>query len=348
MDFLRFFGKKKTGGIESRATKRTRDLDFDQAKTLAGANSPSPVTETPGASELRLRKEWLEEKNAILEMVLETSRHGLLVTDVQGRVAFYNDFLVKLWDLDDGLFEGSPDEWKTELSQCLKDPSRIISFFDQVLNQTVQETLDIFDLKNGKLIECRSQLQFLEAYQQSYRVWSFHDCTEQQRRERELQHLSTHDTLTGIYNRSYFESVLRQCRMCAQMPLAMVMVDIDGLKKVNDYHGHPAGDDLLRQAGIILRQACRAEDVVARLGGDEFGILLMHADEQAAEQVVSRIHGLLNMHNIRHPDAVISLSLGTAVAKASCELEDLFDRADATMYNDRRVRRSSGTENSPK
>ena len=342
MGFLSWFGNKNKSGIGTRVAKRTGDVESGEAKALPGSGSSSLAVEKPGLSDLHLRKEWLEEKISILEMVLETSRHGLLVTDVQGRVAFYNDFLLKLWDLDDNLFQGSPGEWKTELAQRLKDPGRIITFFDQVLNQTVQETLDIFDLKDGKLIECRSQLQYLEEYQQSYRVWSFHDCTEQQRRERELQHLSTHDTLTGIYNRTYFEAVLRQCRLSAQMPLAMVMVDVDGLKRVNDFHGHPAGDDLLRQAGIILRQACRAEDVVARLGGDEFGILLMHADELAAEQVVSRIHGLLNLHNIRHPETVISLSLGTAVAKASRELEDLFDRADMTMYNERRVRRGSG------
>lgn len=281
-----------------------------------------------------------EERIAVLVMALNCCMHGMMVTDVAGKVELYNQPLLKMWKLSGSVFERDQSSWKSQMAYKLKDPTRLIVFFDRVMDQPVQETLDIFEMGDGRLIECHSTLQYLEQYNQTYRVWNFIDCTEQHRREKELQHISMHDTLTGVHNRAYFDSALRQVRLNNCYPVSMIMVDVDGLKKVNDLQGHPAGDTLLRHAAIILRQACRVEDTVARLGGDEFGILLANAGQEVAKQVADRIVGLENVHNIRHPDLLISLSLGTAVAYDEIELQDLFTRADEAMYRDRAVRRA--------
>lgn len=277
---------------------------------------------------------------AVLEMALNCCMHGMMVTDVAGNVQLYNQRLLQMWKLSDGVFERDQSSWKSQMAYKLKDPTRLIVFFDRVMDQPVQETLDIFEMGDGRLIECHSSLQYLEQYNQTYRVWNFTDCTEQHRREKELQHISMHDTLTGVHNRAYFDSALRHARLNSCFPVSMIMVDVDGLKKVNDHQGHQAGDTLLRHTAIILRQACRVEDTVARLGGDEFGILLANAGQEVAKQVADRIVGLENVHNIRHPDLPISLSLGIAVAYDEIALQDLFIRADEIMYQNRAVRKA--------
>ncbi|MDD5369776.1 MAG: diguanylate cyclase, partial [Anaerolineaceae bacterium] len=100
------------------------------------------------------------------------------------------------------------------------------------------------------------------------------DITDRKKVEDELRYLSTHDRLTGIYNRGYFEEELARLDHGRQFPVSVLMADVDGLKETNDTHGHQAGDELLRQTAEVLKSAFRAQDVVARIGGDEFGILL--------------------------------------------------------------------------
>ncbi len=287
-----------------------------------------------------LSQDRLLKRITLLEKVLENALHGVLVTDVTGIVHFHNEFTIRLWNLPVDAFASSQEDWKLQMALRLKDQKRWLGLLEKIFNHSVGETLDIHEMNDGRLLECRSHLFYLEGSQQTYRIWSFRDCTEQQRRENELQHRSTHDTLTGVYNRAYFEAALRQCRSSGYLPIGMIMIDVDGLKKVNDRLGHGAGDVLLCQAGSILRQACRVEDVVARLGGDEFGVLLMRSDQHVADQVMDRIQGLLNLYNIRHLESPISLSLGAAVAFTQSEADDIVLRADETMYRERWKRRS--------
>jgi diguanylate cyclase (GGDEF)-like protein len=203
------------------------------------------------------------------------------------------------------------------------------------------ETLDVLEMADSRWLECRSRIVTLGEKNAPYRIWTFHDFTEQQRREQGLQHMSTHDSLTGIHNRAYFESEVRRLRLSHRFPVSMIMVDVDKLKAINDRLGHPAGDEALRSTAEILVRACRSEDVVARIGGDEFGLLLTHADEEAAGHVVDRIVSLQNLYNIRQPGLPISLSLGFAVAHNPVELDTVFQRADAAMYTTRNSRRST-------
>ena len=281
----------------------------------------------------------LNRKIMLLQTALNASLQGVLITDGAGSILYHNDFLLGLFGIPDHVLTGRNVAWKEAISRRIKDSERMLRALSQIESQAVTETLDIFELLDGRLVECRTRYQVVEPGGEACRLWWFVDCTEQQRRERELQHLSTHDTLTGTHNRAFFDSRLRQLRFGEYYPICMVMVDIDGLKKVNDRWGHPAGDDLLRQAARILRHACRTEDIVARLGGDEFGLLLVRAGSDTAEQVTNRIFGLLNLYNIRNPNDALSLSLGYAVARDKEEIEDLFDRADQIMYEARRKRR---------
>lgn len=285
------------------------------------------------------KKKILDQQEALLELAMDASAHAVMVTNAAGDILYRNRNLLRIAHLPEDALDNQ--SWQEALASSMKDPDRLLRFVRQIFEQGIGETLDIYELKDGGLLECRTRFEELDGVQGGCRVWCFIDCTEQQRRERELTHLGMHDTLTGSYNRAFFELRLRQLRLINMYPVCMFMIDVDGLKKINDHHGHPAGDQLLCQVASVLHQACRTEDVVARLGGDEFGVLLVRSDVETAEQVLSRVHGLLNLYNIRHSEVSISLSIGYAIANNAREMEDLVARADETMYELRRKRRSS-------
>jgi diguanylate cyclase (GGDEF)-like protein len=277
---------------------------------------------------------------ALLHFMLDASTQGMMLTDLEGNLVLRSTVLLSLFDMGDhDLVEGCHG-WVETIAAQVKNSERILHFMHLILAEQTGETLDVFELKNGRVLECRTRFQLVEPLGESYRLWSFLDCTEQYRRESELQHLSMHDTLTGVYNRAYFEMKLSMLRQTGLYPVSMIMLDVDGLKLVNDHRGHLAGDELLCQVAKILRQACRKADISARLGGDEFGLLLAHTDFETAEHIIDRIQGLLNLHNIRQPGMPISLSLGCAVADNENEIDSLVSRADQVMYSERRKRRA--------
>lgn len=167
----------------------------------------------------------------------------------------------------------------------------------------------------------------------------FRDNTERKQAEIKLRFLSTHDTLTELYNRTYFEEEMVRLAVGRQYPISIIVVDVDGLKHVNDNYGHPRGDELLRRTAGVLRASFRQEDLVARIGGDEFGILLPNSDTAAAARGLERIRKFLASHNASNPGLQISLSVGAATAEAHESLTETYKRADQAMYLEKLSRR---------
>ncbi len=128
------------------------------------------------------------------------------------------------------------------------------------------------------------------------------DISERKRLEAELHRLATEDELTGLRNRRSFEAALQQqVARCARYgePAAILLLDLDGFKAVNDTHGHLAGDALLQHVAGVLRGRLRAADVVARLGGDEFAAVLPHLAGEDAEQVAADLEQALAERPVR-------------------------------------------------
>jgi len=165
---------------------------------------------------------------------------------------------------------------------------------------------------------------------------------ERKQAEEKLKYLSIHDALTGLYNRAYFEDEMIRLEGGRQFPVSLIMVDLNGLKSVNDQLGHPAGDDLLRRTAQVLRSAFRTEDGVARIGGDEFAVVLPRVEAQAAALAVQRIREAVRKHNEEHPELQISLSIGAATVDKGVPLMEAFREADRQMYLDK-VHRSASS-----
>lgn len=147
---------------------------------------------------------------------------------------------------------------------------------------------------------------------------------------------SKSDALTGLYNRRGWEGLIeaeeQRCKRYGN-PGGVVVVDLDGLKKVNDEQGHSAGDDLIASAGRALEAAVRTEDVVARLGGDEFAVLAVQADADKLQVVVKRIRGALEQ-------AGLAASIGSCNREHEGGFVHAFERADEDMYANKRHRKA--------
>ena len=157
------------------------------------------------------------------------------------------------------------------------------------------------------------------------------EITERKRMEQELQRLSTHDILTGLYNRNFFETEMARIQLGRLFPISIIVADVDNLKIVNDRYGHSAGDDLIRKVAQQLRHSFRAEDIVARIGGDEFGVLLPQTDEPTTQATVNRLRE--NLAKLGNP--LLGLSIGLAIGRESSNLSDVLRLADNRMYQDK-------------
>ena len=163
----------------------------------------------------------------------------------------------------------------------------------------------------------------------------------------EQRHLSITDSLTGVFNRRHFMDLAQREFQRAQRlnsPCAVLMLDLDGLKYVNDTFGHSAGDEALRLVAKTLAKNVRSIDVVARYGGDEFVILLPDCHPPEAQQIAARLQRVSKTLSVASEDRTIELSfsLGAAVAALTPEetLNNLLDRADAEMYQIKRKRKN--------
>jgi diguanylate cyclase (GGDEF)-like protein len=150
------------------------------------------------------------------------------------------------------------------------------------------------------------------------------------------------DELTGLANRRGFFALGEHQLLVAartRAAIALLFVDVDGLKSVNDTLGHSTGDRLLKEAADVLRETIRGSDLAGRLGGDEFCVLLMGDPDLDADRVVDRMRETASAHNAQPGRKFrISFSVGVSslAAGRSVTLEELIDAADESMYEDKR------------
>jgi diguanylate cyclase (GGDEF)-like protein len=161
------------------------------------------------------------------------------------------------------------------------------------------------------------------------------DITERRKNEVKLTYLSTHDALTGLYNRTYFDGEISRIESARQYPISIVMADVDDLKDVNDRQGHAAGDEMLKQAAKALLASFRSEDIVSRIGGDEFAILMPATSAATAQKTIQRIKDNILKSNADPASQFLRLSLGTSTLEQTGSLEETLKQADVNMYLDK-------------
>ena len=164
---------------------------------------------------------------------------------------------------------------------------------------------------------------------------------EERKKSEEVMHkLSYYDQLTGVYNRRFYEEELKRLDNRRNLPLSIIMADINGLKLANDAFGHQEGDLILKKIGKILKSQCRADEIISRIGGDEFIILMPKTDGESAHRLVERINKAVTSERMNH--GILSLSIGYAVKeKPSEQMHQIFKRAEDDMYSHKLAESSS-------
>jgi len=171
-------------------------------------------------------------------------------------------------------------------------------------------------------------------------VLVFRDASEKLERQKKIEYLSYHDQLTGLYNRRFLEEEQKRLDVSRNLPLSLAMIDVNGLKLVNDAFGHKAGDALLQKVAEVLKRESRADDIIGRIGGDEFVILLPGMGPEEVGKLMERIAEKMAVESIG--DIPLSVSFGWST-KTSPEqdADEIFEQAEDSMYRNKISERSS-------
>lgn len=157
------------------------------------------------------------------------------------------------------------------------------------------------------------------------------DITERINSEKEIQYLTYHDHLTGLFNRQFAEVEMQRLDASRNLPIAIVIADINRLKLVNDAFGHEKGDAFIQEAAKLLTLSCRPEDLLARWGGDEFILFLPKTSHRKAESIVRRVKA--NCMNREIKGIQVSLSFGIAVKESEMQkMNDLLSEAERNLH----------------
>ena len=302
----------------------------EQGKKLGAVVTMHDITARKHAEEALVQEQYL------MRMLMDNIPDTIYFKDKEGRFLRISKSQAQTLGVSDpqqALGKTDFDFFGAEHAQAAyEDEQEIIRTGQPVLN--LEEVLDWPDRPSRWVSATKLPLRD----QTGQIVGTFgisRDITERKRAEEQLLYLSTHDALTGLYNRAYFEEVMAQINHGNPFPISIVIADIDGMKRTNDTRGHPAGDELLRRTAEVLTSICRSGDVVARIGGDEFAILLPHTDYSAAGAVLERLKDRLAEHNSVYEGLPLYVSLGAATACEPGLLSQTISAADREMYRDK-------------
>ncbi|MBM7555824.1 diguanylate cyclase [Halanaerobacter jeridensis] len=269
--------------------------------------------------------------------ILETMEEGLLTCDVEGKIKRINKSTKQLLGYQEeellnyhlsNIFASQEDKEAFELN-TYKDTKQSYIF------KSEEKMLLTND---NEVIPCLFSASILrDNWEQVLGlVCTFQDITKLKEAEKSLTHLTYHDQLTTLYNRTYLDQELKKINATEKVAVALIMIDLNGLKLINDGFGHEAGDKILQRAADLLEKSCRSEDIVCRWGGDEFVIVLFNVNNKVVDQIRKRIKQAC-AESPADPIS-ISLALGSSIKeKAEEDIYEILKEAEDEMYKNKLI-----------
>jgi diguanylate cyclase (GGDEF)-like protein/PAS domain S-box-containing protein len=281
----------------------------------------------------------LRESLSIIKATLESSNDGILVLDNQGNVVDYNQRYISMWQIPKKL----EDEKKSDpildyMKKQLKNPHTALSPEYESNSQDGLANISSVEFADGRIYECYSQVQLING-EPVGRVYNFHDVTERAKLEEELQYQATHDALTGLPNRVMLLNRLKESIVNAENNhtiFAVMFLDFDRFKLINDSLSHAVGDELLQAAAKRLQAAIGEKDILARLGGDEFVIVLDGlANTDGLNQKITKIISIFSdPFQTSERSVTVTSSIGISLyPKDGVSVDMLLKNADSAMYS---------------
>jgi len=332
------FRLRRKDGSEIVVLENSRAIYDDAGNIVAHEGTITDITERKIA-ETRV----FEEKERA-QVTLQSIGDGVITTDANGSVDYINPVAQDLigWDMRSAhgesietlmtlINEHTRATVDNPVARCLKEGRVITLAANSVLITKDGHEVPIQD----SAAPIRDRLGNIIGA-----VMVFHDVSKESRLFRKLSYQASHDTLTNLINRQEFENrlvaALDRAHDDPEISHALLYLDLDQFKVVNDTFGHTAGDELLRQIAKVVQANIRSTDTVARLGGDEFAILLERCNEDRAMEVAEAIRGAIEEHRFNWKDAYTSArcSIGVVmVSKESPDVASVMSSADVACYS---------------
>jgi diguanylate cyclase (GGDEF)-like protein len=285
----------------------------------------------------------LEVMNARFDAALSNMSQGLCMFDGEKRLVVWNDRYAELYQLPADLLKvGTPHDaiMADRISRGILKGEVSDSAVQAKIAALAQLPRDAASSRVDEFADGRLMLVTRQPMADGGWLATHEDITERRRAEAEIVHLARHDALTGLANRAEFNAKLEEASKRLRRnggAVAVMMLDLDRFKAVNDTLGHPAGDQLLIEVGRRLQSTIRETDVLARLGGDEFAIIQEGGDTQregSATLALKIINAISQPYDLNGHQASVGTSIGIALApEHGVEPEELLKSADLALYD---------------
>lgn len=298
------------------------------AGTLSSLMEQRDLTET----ELRRQKGYFAQ-------LFENSPESIAILDSTGKIVAVNRQFVQLFQYEEQEIKGvSIDELTVPPALRAQGlhVSEVMDSVKFVQDETVRRR------KNGSLVDVQVIAYPIVVDGGAVGTYViYRDISGRKAAERALEYMTYHDGLTGVYNRGYFDRRLEAIAAGSRESWGILVLDVDGLKLVNDSFGHAKGDELLKTAAMLIKETAPDRAIVARMGGDEFGLLLPQAAERDLRRLVENLRNRIMQFNDAKPDFAVSLSMGFSLAEGGGNIVEALQEADSRMYKEKLHRSQS-------
>ncbi|MES0341951.1 MAG: diguanylate cyclase, partial [Candidatus Humimicrobiaceae bacterium] len=316
---------KRLGNLSTEVKNIGEDKDFARRINTRGQDELSILSSSINSmlDEMNVVQSNLKQSEGRYRSLFENSLDGIYISTMDGDYIDVNPSLVSM------LGYGSKEELLS-----INIPEKV--YYSSEERPSREDRNRIFETrlkrKDGTriIVEISSKV-IHDSEGNSFYQGIVRDITLRKKAEEKIRLLSFHDELTGIYNRSYFEEELIRLNTKRQLPLSIIMGDVNGLKLVNDAFGHQHGDELLKRCARIFEESSRKDDIIARWGGDEFIILLPKTPMENALKIIERVNDRCKTSKLNGIPISISLGAATKISDSQ-EIGKVIKEAEDAMY----------------
>ena len=280
----------------------------------------------------------LQQSLSLVQSTFESSSDGIVVINLEGVIIDYNQKFLSMLEIPEEVMQRkSEKDFFDYFKKKLEFPAKFLKRMDELHHAVDEISIDSVTFKNGRVFEFYSQPHTLNGKVVG-RILDFRDITKRATLEKQLQFQATHDALTGLDNRIRLLERMRAAIKASEQSkdkFAVLFIDLDRFKLVNDSLSHNVGDQLLQLAAGRLKSAVRSEDTLARIGGDEFVIILMHIVD--VDDISRKANKIITLFQDPFPigdrQVTVTASVGIALYSQDGEASDVLLRnADSAMY----------------